>query len=459
MAPEAARTTVEAPETRWARTVDGACIAYHELGSGPITVVSIPGWISHLEIYWEQPRYVRFMRRLSQNMRVLVFDKRGLGMSDRVAGSPDLGVLLDDVRAVMDAAGVERAALLGWGTPGPELAAFFAATHPDRTLCLMLYGPIHYRREADFEWGLAPERWREDVARCMRDWGTLRGAEEFCAIGFVHPPPDSGFDSWAARIARYSATPASYEAFERMWFDTDVRPVVSSIQAPTAAFYAAGDREDEELAVGQAALIPGAVAVPVSTPSEVIWIHDPDPIVSAIEHFIASVRHEEAELDRVLATVLFTDIVGSTDRACELGDRGWAELLQRHHQTLRALIRRYRGTEVKTTGDGFLATFDGPARAVKCAQGVCEAVRPLGIEVRAGCHTGEIELLGDDVGGVAVHIGARVGALAGPSEVLVTSTVKDLVAGSGLVFQDRGKHHLKGIPDAWRLYAAGADTS
>ena len=184
-----------------------------------------------------------------------------------------------------------------------------------------------------------------------------------------------------------------------------------------------------------------------------VWVRDPEPFVEPLERFIASVRHEEAELDRVLATVLFTDIVGSTDRACELGDHCWTELLERHHQTLRALIGRYRGTEVKTTGDGFLATFDGPARAVKCAQSVCEAVRPLGLEIRAGCHTGEIELLGDDVGGVAVHIGARVGALAEPSEVLVTSTVKDLVAGSGLAFEDRGEHHLKGIPDAWRLYA------
>jgi class 3 adenylate cyclase len=459
MGPAPSTNTEGVPQTRWATTADGASIAYHELGSGPITVVSIPGWVSHLEIYWEQPRYVRFIKRLSQNTRVLVFDKRGLGMSDRIAGSPDLGVMLDDVRAVLDAAGVERAALLGWGTPGPELAAFFAATHPDRTLCLMLCGPIHYRREPDFEWGLAPERWREDVARCVQHWGTLKGGREFCSTGFVDAPLDMGLVTWAAKISRYAATPTSYEAFERMWFDTDVRPVVSSIQAPTAAFYVAGDKEDEELALGQAALIPGAETVAVPMRNEVIWVHDPEPIVAAIERFIASVRREEADLARVLATVLFTDIVGSTDRACELGDRGWAELLERHHQTLRALIGRYRGNEVKTTGDGFLATFDGPARAVKCAQGVCEAVRPLGLEVRAGCHTGEIELLGADVGGVAVHIGARVGALAGPSEVLVTSTVKDLVAGSGLAFDDRGEHHLKGIADQWHLYALVASES
>jgi class 3 adenylate cyclase len=444
---------MDVPQTRWARTVDGACIAYQDLGSGPVTLVVIHGWVSHLEIYWEQPRYVRFLRRLSRNMRVLVFDKRGIGMSDRVPGAPDLGVLLDDVRAVMDAAGVERAALLGWGGPGPELATFFAATHPGRTICLMLFGILHYRREPDFPWGDDQEQWAEDLERCLEHWGTLEGAPAFCTTGFADAPTDHDFNEWAARFARFAATPSAFEAFERMWFATDVRSILSTIQVPTALFHGADDAEDKDLALGQAALIPGAVTVPVATRPEVIWVHDPEPIVSAAERFIASVRHEEAELDRVLATVLFTDIVGSTDKACELGDRGWAELLERHHRTVRALIGRYRGSDVQTTGDGFLATFDGPARAVKCAQRVCEAVRPLGLEIRAGCHTGEIELLGDDVGGVAVHIGARVGALAGPSEVLVTSTVKDLVAGSGLMFHDRGEHHLKGIPEPWQLWA------
>jgi class 3 adenylate cyclase len=241
-----------------------------------------------------------------------------------------------------------------------------------------------------------------------------------------------------------------------MWFGTDVRPALHAISAPTACFFAADERKSEALARQQVSLIPGAHAVPVATTSEVIWIPDPEPIVAAIEQFVASVRQEEAALDRMLATILFTDIVGSTDKACAVGDRAWTELLERHHQTVRALLARYRGTEVSTAGDGFLATFDGPARAVKCAQGICEAVRPLGLEVRAGCHTGEIELLGADVGGIAVHIGARVGALAGPSEVLVTSTVKDLVAGSGLAFDDRGEHRLKGVPDAWHLYALAA---
>jgi class 3 adenylate cyclase len=244
-----------------------------------------------------------------------------------------------------------------------------------------------------------------------------------------------------------------------MWFGTDVRPALGAISAPTTCFFARDDPEDESLARLQAGLIPGARAVPVATTSEVIWVPDPEPIVAAIEQFIASVRQEEAALDRMLATILFTDIVGSTDKACAVGDAGWTGLLEKHNATVRAFLARYRGKEVKATGDGFLATFDGPARAVKCAQGICEAVKPLGIEVRAGCHTGEIELLGADVGGIAVHIGARVGALARPSEVLVTSTVKDLVAGSGLAFEDRGERHLKGIPDAWHLYALAADSS
>ena len=455
----------DVPETRWARTVDGACIAYQDLGSGPITLLVVHGWVSHLEVYWEQPRYVRFLRRLSRNLRVLVFDKRGIGMSDRVSGAPDLSVLLDDVRAVMDAAGVEKAALLGWGGPGPELAAFFAATYPERTVCFALQGDLHYREESDYPWGVTHEAFEHDLVRLLEAWGSDAGANEFVRWGYgsmrwgpdghldLPPYSDPGFLRWNAKLARYSATPASYEAFDRMWFGTDVRPILRAVSVPTAVFFSQDDEDDERLARVQAGMIPGALAVPIATTSEVIWVPEPEPIVAAIERFIASVRQEEADLDRMLATVLFTDIVGSTGKACAAGDASWTDLLEKHNAIVRAFLARYRGNEIKTTGDGFLATFDGPARAVKCAQGICEAVRPLGIEVRAGCHTGEIERIGADVGGVAVHIGARVGALAGPSEVLVTSTVKDLVAGSGLAFQDRGEHQLKGVPETWRLYA------
>jgi class 3 adenylate cyclase len=455
----------DAPETRWARTVDGACIAYQDVGQGAVTLLVVHGWVSHLEVYWEQPLYVRFLRRLSRTMRVLVFDKRGLGMSDRVSGTPDLSVLLDDVRAVMDAAGVEKAALLGWGGPGPELAAFFAATYPERTVCLSLFGLIHERLETDYPWGESPDRFEERLARDLRAWGSPAGAADFVSSGYLDEPPksppynDPEFLRWNAKLARYAATPASYEEFSRMWFGTDVRPALLAVSSPTACFFARDDPEDEGLARLQAGLIPGARPVPVATTAEVIWVPEPEPIVAAIERFIASVREEEAALDRMLATVLFTDIVGSTDKACAFGDASWTSLLENHNTTVRAFFARYRGREIKSTGDGFLATFDGPARAVKCAESICAAVRPLGLEVRAGCHTGEIELLGADVGGVAVHIGARVGALAGPSEILVTSTVKDLVAGSGLVFDDRGEHHLKGIPEAWHLYALAAESN
>ena len=454
----------DVPQTRWARTVDGACIAYQDLGEGPVTLLVVHGWVSHLEVYWEQPRYVRFLKRLSRTMRVLVFDKRGIGMSDRVQGTPDLGILLDDVRAVMDAAGVQKAALLAWGEPGPQLAAFFAATYPDRAVCLIVDGALHCRSEPDYPLDYTSEEFEAELASEIASWGTDAGALVMMRTSYGDVDPDRSpyndpeFLSWNAKLARTAATPASYEAFVRMWFATDVRPVLRSISVPAAVVYLAGNQEDEALARLNASLIPAAQLLPISRADPIIWVDDPESTVTAIERFVASVQHEEAELDRMLATVLFTDIVGSTDKACELGDRAWAELLERHHQIVRALIARYRGQEVSTTGDGFLATFDGPARAVKCAQGICEAVRPLGLEVRAGCHTGEIELLGADVGGLAVHIGARVGALAGPSEVMVTSTVKDLVAGSGLAFDDRGEHHLKGIPEAWHLYALAAKT-
>jgi len=452
------------PEARWARTVDGACIAYQDIGEGPVALVVIHGWVSHLEVYWEQPRYVRFLTRLSRNMRVLVFDKRGIGMSDRVAGAPDLSILLDDVRAVMDAAGVEKAALLGWGEPGPELAGFFAATYPERALCLIVDGQFHGRAEPDYPLGCTSEEFEQELASELESWGTVAGARVMVRTSYGDVDPDRApysdaeFLRWNAKLARNAATPASYEAFARMWFATDVRPVLRSIGVPTAIVYSPSTPGDEAYARQDAGLVPAAQLLPIARTHPIIWIDEPESTVSAIESFIASVRQEEAALDRMLATVLFTDVVGSTEKACELGDRGWTELLERHHRTVRALLARYRGKEVSTAGDGFLATFDGPARAVKCAQAICEAVKPLGIEVRAGCHTGEIELLGADVGGIAAHIGARVGALAGPSEVLVSSTVKDLVAGSGLVFEDRGEHELKGVPGPWHLYAVAASS-
>jgi len=445
------------PETRWATTVDGASIAYQDFGEGPITLVLVAGDVTHLEVYWELPQWAIFMRRLAKKMRVLVFDKRGVGMSDRLSAPPSLDVQMDDLRAVIDAAGVERVAVLGGGSPGPATAAFFAATHPDRTLALWIDGSVHAAHDDDCPWGISEQDFREELQRLSATWGQDAHALEVAHHFFGDDPADAPFDDpsllrWVTRMARFSATPTSIVQFERMWFETDVRQALLTISVPTAvAVHAREDEEHRLETVYLARRIPGARLVEV--PANWAGIFDPERYVAALEGFLASVTDEEARLDRILATVLFTDVVGSTQKAAELGDRRWSELLERHNTLIRALLTRYRGQEVNTAGDGFLATFDGPARAAKCAQAICEAVEPLGLEVRAGCHTGEIELMGADVGGIAVHIGARVAALAGPGEVLVSSTVRDLVAGSGLQFAERGEHELRGVPGSWRLYA------
>ena len=451
---------MDVPKTRWAKTIDGASIAYQDFGEGPTTLVVIHGWVSHLEVYWEGPRFARFMHRLARNLRIIHFDKRGTGLSDRVSGPLDLGVRMDDVRAVMDAAGVERAALYGWCIGGPPLAVVFASTYPERTSALLIDGEISSRRTEDYPWEMTEEELDAHIATFVARWGDEEGIPDMMSFIFGEDPAgqptlEAAFVTWLAKFLRYAETPASYEVFLRMWFETDVRHVLPSVHVPTAVLYKADDLDPctRDWAAYPANRIPGAVLVEVPGVTYVPWVEEPEPLVSAIEHFLDSVREEEVELDRVLATVLFTDVVGSTQTAVKLGDLRWQDLLERHHAAVRGLLARYRGTEVKTMGDGFLATFDGPARAVRCAQGICEAVKPLGLEVRTGCHTGEIELMGADVGGIAVHIGARVGALARPSEVLVSSTVKDLVAGSGLVFEDRGERTLKGVPEPWHLYA------
>ncbi len=434
------------PKTRWARTRDGVDIAYEDFGQGTVTLVVIHGWISHLEVYWEQPRYERFMRRLSAGLRVLVFDKRGIGMSDRLTEAVDLETRMDDVGAVMDAAGVERAALLGWGTGGSAMAAFFAATHPERTVAILIDPFVQYRRKPDWPYGSTEEEFEADLQEELALWG------EEVARGYDDPPDDPGFAAWDSRLGRFAATPASYEVFARTLFDTDVTDILPAIRVPTLVLA----KEESAWANPDAAAfvaerIPDARAVTTPGIEGVVWVDEPEPFVAAIESFLG-LEPPALTPDRVLSTVLFTDIVGSTVRAAELGDAAWKELLATHDERARTEIDRHRGRYVHTTGDGLLATFDGPARAVRCAQAICAAVQPLGVEIRAGCHTGEIELAGDDVSGIAVHIGARVAALANASEVLVSSTVKDLVAGAGLTFEDAGEHKLKGVPDTWHLY-------
>jgi class 3 adenylate cyclase len=450
------------PKTRWAKTVDGVWIAYQDFGRGPHTLVFMNGLYSHLEVYWELPLFARFMNRLAASLRVLHFDRRGTGLSDKVTQSPTMEARMDDIRAVMDAAKVERAAIYGWGWGAAGLAALFAGTYPDRTTALLIDGWLALRRAPDYPWGTRSEEFDAWIARLVEIWGDDEHALEIGQLTCGNRPEDGPWDDpafvrWHAKLARYSATPGSFAAFERDEFETDAREIARQVHVPTAVLKKKGDLPEEvEVSKYNAALIPGARLLWVDGAANCVMFDEIEAYTDAMIGFLRSVEDEERSLDRMLATVLFTDVVGSTQKAAELGDARWKELLERQNTAVRALLARYRGTEVKTMGDGFLATFDGPARAVKCAQGICEAVRPLGLEVRAGCHTGEIELLGTDVGGIAVHIGARVGALAGPSEVLVSSTVKDLVAGSGLAFEDRGLHTLKGVPEPWHLYAVAS---
>jgi class 3 adenylate cyclase len=445
------------PRTRWAQTVDGAYIAYQDFGEGPVTVVMISGWITHLEVYWEEPRYAQFMNRLARQMRILVFDKRGTGMSDRFARPPDIGARMDDVRAVMDAAGVERAALFGWGTGGAPSALFFAATYPERTIAVCTDPQILERRVAGYPWGSDEEEEESETAEMVKAWGD---DEEMAKFGFGDRPEDAPrdpeFNRWLARFMRFAATPGAAAAFTRMWYETDVRDILSAVSSPTLVFYRAGTsgHTGEQHARYLAQRVPGCRVAGIPGTAVVVWVEDPEPLVSEIEAFLASVTEEEADFDRVLTTVLFTDIVGSTETASRLGDRRWTELVEQHHRIVRALLARYRGREIDTAGDGFFTAFDSPARAVRCAQALVQAVESIGLQIRAGIHTGEIQALDGKIGGIAVNIGARVGGLAGPSEVLVSQTVKDLVAGSGLAFEDIGARELKGIPDRWRLYRA-----
>ncbi len=444
-------TTRVIPKTRWAKTLDDAYIAYQDFGEGPVTLVVIHGWITHLEVLWELPRCARFMHRLARGMRILHFDKRGTGMSDRFSRPPHLEARMDDVRAVMDTAGVERAALFAWGDGGPPLAAFFAAAHPERTVALCIDPHIHLRRSHDYPFEDTEEEFEEKLSEDQREWGDEEEAE-------ASPDdfPDAASARWFAKMSRYGATPGSMAALSRMWFATDVRDILPTIRVPTLVLSYEAPWAGEKPAAYVAERIAGAKIARIAG-SDPMDVEDPEPFVSAIESFLTSVREEEAELDRVLATVLFTDIVGSAAKAAALGDRTWKELVERHHSAVRALLARYRGTEVDTAGDGFFASFDGPARAVRCAQAILEAVKPIGLEVRAGVHTGEVETIDGKVGGIAVTIGARVGSIADRSEILVTQTVKDLVAGSGLVFVARGEQELKGVPGEWRLYSLSHD--
>ena len=436
---------MDVPETRYAKSGD-VRIAYQVTGSGPFDLVFVPGFVSNLDLQWENPGWAHFFSRLSAFSRLIRFDKRGTGLSDRVSGAPDLEVRMDDVRAVMDDVGVERAAVFGV-SEGGAMSMLFAATYPERTRALVLYGAYaHYPT-----WVLSGEKLDAFIDAIERGWGTGETARFF----MPSKASDEDFRRQWARGERQGASPSAAVALTRMNTEIDVRHVLPAIRVPTLVLHRTGDpRVSVEAGRYLGKHIPDAKYVELPGEDHVPF-DITDRLVDEIEEFLTGSR-TQAEPDRVLATVLFTDIVDSTRRAAELGDRDWRLLRDRHDDAIRQELARFRGREVKTLGDGFLATFDGPARAVRCASAISDRVRPLGMDVRSGLHTGEIEIQQDDVGGIAVHIAARVVGLAGTGEVLVSSTVRDLVAGSGLRFQDRGSHALKGLPEPLRLYAAVA---
>ncbi len=437
------------PETRYARSKDGN-VAYQVIGDGPLDVVFIPWWGTNVDLMWEEPSIARFLRRLTRFSRLICFDKRGTGVSDAVplAALPTLEQWSDDVQTVMDAAGSKRAALLGH-SQGGQMAMLFAATYPGHTSALILAdASARQFEDADHPAGL--DRLQLSLDRVEEQWGS--GANlDFLAPSVAH---DERFRRWYARYERLALGPRMVRAIVASDFENDLRSVLPAIRVPTLVLHRTDNRF---IGVGHgrylAEHIPGAKFVEIPGEDHLFHVGETEAMLGEIEEFLTGVR-SVPESDRVLATVLFTDIVGSTERAAALGDRAWRDLLDAHHAIVRRELERYRGREIEFAGDGLLATFDGPARAIRCACAITNAVRALGIEIRAGLHTGEIELAGAAVRGIAVHIGARVAGKAGAGEVLVSSTVKDLVAGSGIRFVDRGLHALKGVPGDWRLFAA-----
>ena len=445
------------PETRYARSGD-VSIAYQVLGDGPFDLVFAPGFVSNVEFGWEEPTLERFYRRLASFCRLIIFDKRGTGLSDRVSGVPDLETRMDDVRAIMDAEGSERAAVLGY-SEGAAMAALFAATYPERTPALVLYGTF-------LTWDWLPEKREayrqvsreEQLEEVGRRWGTPAYCDELLRDDAPSKADDEDFRRWYATRLRLGASPAAAVTLTRMCMEIDARPILPSIHVPSLIVHRVGDRDSDIRGSRFAAdQIPGATYVELPGDDHLPWVGDSEAIVGEIQRFLTGIWErggwEEPEPERVLSTVLFTDIVGSSERAVSLGDRAWRELLERHHALVRGQLVRFRGQEMDAAGDGFFASFDGHARAIQCARAIVEGVRDLQLEVRAGLHTGECELVGNDIGGMAVNIGARISALAGAGEVLVSSTVKDLVVGSGISFAERGSQPLKGVPGAWGLFA------
>jgi pimeloyl-ACP methyl ester carboxylesterase len=454
---------VVSAETRYAKSGD-VHIAYQVIGDGPVDLVFVPGWISHVELGWNDPLQSAFRRRLAGFSRLIVFDKRGTGLSDRVPVDqlPILEERMDDVRAVMDAVGSERAALMGVSEGGP-MCALFAATYPERTAALILYGSFARAGAAL----LSQDELDSRLQELEQDWpGAIDPSVAVPSLA----GDESYRQSWRTHL-RYAASPGAALALLRMNSHIDVRDVLPTIGAPTLVLY----RRDARFGHGAAAWrqagedpitpreeaeylaehIPDAQLVELPGADHLPWAGEPDPLLGEVEEFLTGVR-TAPEPDRVLTTILFTDIVGSTALAAQLGDRRWCELLERHNALVRRQLERFRGLEIDTAGDGFIASFDGPARGIRCAAAIAESVSALGLSIRAGLHTGEAELVDGKLAGIAVHIAARIAALAKADEVLVSSTVKDLVIGSRVTFAERGTYELRGIPRKWSLFAVDA---
>ena len=438
------------PRTRYAKNGE-VHIAYQVVGQGRLDLVCVPGWISNVELIWDEPSVARFLERLASFSRLILFDKRGTGLSDRNVGYPTLDDRMDDVRAIMDAVHSERAALLGM-SEGGNMSALFAATYPECTTALLLFGCFARGSWAvDYPWGATHEvrdAWQRQIEE---QWGGPFFVRELAPSR----SGDASFTTWFSSYLKMGASPGEALTLARESAEIDVRNVLPAIRVPTLVMHRRGDhtaRIEEGRYIADH--ISGAKFVELEGEDHNLWAGDLESVLGEVEEFLTGTRKVEPEIDRVLTTIMLTDIVGSTERVAALGDQRWRDLLARHDAVARQSIERHRGSEAKTTGDGFLAHFDGPARAVRCALAIVEAVRALGLEVRAGVHTGECYVRGDDLAGITVHVGARIAALGGPGEVLVSSMVKDLVAGAGIAFAPRGAHVLKGVPGEWQLLRA-----
>lgn len=450
---------MKSPEIRYVKTPDGAHIAYQVFGDGPFDLVYVPGFASNVEYMWRLEPFARGLRRLGSFARVVVFDRRGTGLSDRLdeANLPTLEARMDDIRAVMDAAAVERAALFGH-EDGANLCAVFAAAQPSRVFACVLHGTAaRGLRAPDYPWAWSSQQWSDYLDAVDRRWGTQEMADHLARWAYPAHATDESFRREFASFLRFSASPGAALIFESFFRDNDIRDVLPLIQVPVLVTHRVDDEAELiDCARHLAANIPGARLLELAGADHYPFSGNQDELLDPVERFLLGAHSAEIDFDRVLATVLFTDVVASTETAARIGDRAWRDLIASHHKRVRSLLARFRGREVDVAGDGFFAVFDGPARAVRCGLAISEDAGALGFDVRVGVHTGEVELDGPGVRGIAVHIGARVGAEAAPGDVLVTSTVRDLVAGSGLVFEPRGQRELKGVPDVWHLYSASA---